>query len=89
MTNILYYIIHIVQYKYCNLIVWVHGSVGQPKASKPEIPGTTTGSSCFSLVFIKNFINDKSKHKNKMLLFVLYGPGFLTVIYNMYTSMTF
>ena len=31
-----------------------HGSVEQPKASKPEVPGSTTGSSRFSLVFIKN-----------------------------------
>ena len=41
----------------------VYGSVGQPKAYKPEVPGSTLGSSCFSLVFIKNLINDKSKHK--------------------------
>ena len=46
-------------------------SVGQPKASKPEVPGLTSDSSCFSLVFIKNVITDISKHK-KMLLFVLY-----------------
>ena len=37
----------------------VDGSVGQPKASKPEVPGSTPDSSCFSLVFIKNLINDK------------------------------
>ena len=24
---------------------WVDGSVGQPKASKPEVPGSTPGSS--------------------------------------------
>ena len=53
----------------------VDGSVGQPKASKPEVPGTTPDSSCFSLVFIKNLINDKSKHKNKnvTICFVLSG----------------
>ena len=28
-----------------------------------------------SLVFINNLINDKSKHKKQMLLFVLYCPG--------------
>ena len=39
--------------------------MGQPKASKPEVSGSTPGSSCFSLVFIKNLINDKSKHKKK------------------------
>ena len=38
---------------------WVDGSVGQPKASKSEVPGPTPGSSCFSLVFIENLINDK------------------------------
>ena len=52
------------------------GSMAQwkkPKASKPEVPGSTPGSSCFSLVFIKNLINDISKNKKKkMLLFVLY-----------------
>ena len=42
-----------------------YGSVGQPKARKPEVPGSTPGSSYFSLVFIKNLINDKSKHKKK------------------------
>ena len=41
---------------------------------------------CFSLVFIKNLINDKSKHKNVIIYIVLYwGPS---VIYNMYKSMT-
>ena len=35
----------------------VYGSVGQPKASKPEVPGSSPGSTCFSLVFIKNLIN--------------------------------
>ena len=74
---------------YVGILSGVDGSVGQPKASKPEVPGSTPDSSCFSLVFIKNLINDKSKHKKKkMLLFVLYCPGLLTVIYNMYKSMT-
>ena len=63
----------------------VDGSVGQPKDSNPEVPSSTPGSSCFSLVFIKNLIHDKSKHKKKTLLFVLYCPG-LTVIYNMYMA---
>ena len=53
------------------------------KASKPEVLGTTPGSSCFSLVFIRNL-----KHKKQNLLFVLYCLGPLTVIYTMYTSMT-
>ena len=66
----------------------VYGSVGQPKASKPEVPGSTPDSSCFSLVFIKHLINNKSKQKKKMLLFVLYFLGPLTVIYDMYKSMT-
>ena len=45
------------------------------KASKPEVPGSTPDSSCFYLVFIKNLINDKSKHKNKnvTICFVLSG----------------
>ena len=34
----------------------VHGSAGQPKASKPEVPGSTSCSYCFSLVFINNLI---------------------------------
>ena len=42
------------------------GSMAQSKASKRDVPDSTPGSSCFSLVFIKNLINDKSKHKNKM-----------------------
>ena len=37
----------------------VYGSAGQPKTSKPEVPSKTVGSSYFSLVFIKNLINDK------------------------------
>ena len=37
-----------------------HGCPTFAKASKPEFPGSTQGSSCFSLVFIKNLINDKS-----------------------------
>ena len=37
----------------------------QSKANNPEVPGSTPGSSGFSLVFIKNLINDKSKHKKK------------------------
>ena len=45
------------------------------KASKPELPGSTREISCVSLVFIKNLINDKSKHNKKMLLFVLYCPS--------------
>ena len=55
---------------------------------KPEVPGSTPDSSCFSLVFIKNLINDKSKHKktNVNIFFVLSGAP--QVIYNMYKSMT-
>ena len=34
-------------------------------AYKPEVPSSTPDSSCFSLVFIKNLINDTSKHKKK------------------------
>ena len=63
----------------------VYGSVGQPKASQPDLPSLTPGSSCFSLVFIKNLINDKSKHDNKnvAICIVLSLTGPLTVIYNM------
>ena len=53
---------------YINIYLYlsgVYGLVGQPKASKPEVTGSTPGSSCFSLVFIKKLINVKSKHKNK------------------------
>ena len=78
-------------------VAGVDGSVGQPKASKPwlaEVQGSTPGmpdkncSSCFSLVFIKNLINDKSKHKKKNVTIFLYCPGLLTVIYNIYNSIT-
>ena len=48
----------------------VYGSVRQPKASKPEVPGSTPGSSCFSLAFIENLINEKSK--NKIFFYYLY-----------------
>ena len=48
----------------------VDGSVGQPKASKPEVPCTTPDSSCFSLVFFKNLIHDKSKHKKKICYYL-------------------
>ena len=42
----------------------VYGSVGQPKSSKPEVQGSTPGSSCFSLVFIKNiFTNNQEFNK--------------------------
>ena len=60
----------------------MYGSVGQPTASKPsadlqvlDIPSSTPGSSCFSLVFIKTLINDKSKHKktNVTICIVLSG----------------
>ena len=34
-------------------------------ASKPEVPRSTSRSSYFSLVFINNLINDKSKNKKK------------------------
>ena len=69
-------------YAWC---IWSSGI----KASKPEVPGSILGSFCFSLVFVKNLINNISKYKNKMLLFVLYCPGPLTVMYNMYKSMTY
>ena len=42
-------------------------------------------SGSFSLVFINNLINDTLYH---LLLFVLYCQGYITVIYNMYNSMT-
>ena len=71
----------------------VYGSVRQPKSSKPEVPCSTPGSSYFSLVLIKNLINDKSKHKKKSITICIVlsagqcsGP--LAVIYNMYKSMT-
>ena len=57
------------------------GPMGQPKSSKPEVRGSTPGSSCFSLVFIKNLINDKSKHKRKQKCYNLFFIV-LSVIYN-------
>ena len=65
----------------------VYGSVGKPKASKPEVQGSTPVSSCFSLVIIKILINDKSKHKNKNVTICIVLSGALTVIYNMYKFM--
>ena len=50
----------------------VDGSVGQPKASKPEVPGSIPVSSCFSLVFIKNLINDQNiRQKYYYLYFIV------------------
>ena len=66
----------------------VDGSVGQPKASKPEVLDSTPSSSCCSIVFIKNLINDKSKHKEKYVTICIILSGPLTVIYNMYKSIT-
>ena len=65
----------------------VYGSMGQPKASKPEVPSTTPGSSCFSLVFQelnKRFI--KTQENKDYFLYCIVQS--LTVIYNMYKSMT-
>ena len=62
--------------------LWLSGKVS--KASKRDVLSSTRGGSCFSLVFINNLINNKSKHKNFFLLFMLYCPGSLTIIYNMY-----
>ena len=66
---------HISLYYSYIYISGVDGSVGQPKASKPEVPCSTPDIYCFSLVFIKNLINDKSKHKKKnvTICFVLSG----------------
>ena len=63
----------------------VYGSVDLSKACNSEVPSLTPCSSCFSLLFINNLINDKSKHKKNCLLFIFYFPP--TVIYNMYKSM--
>ena len=37
----------------CVWDLWLSGTI---KASKPEVLGSTPGSSCFSLVFINNLI---------------------------------
>ena len=63
--------------------------MGQPKASKPGNLHVTPRSYCYSCVFIKNLINDKSKHKKKNVtmvtnILVLYCHVPLTFIYNMY-----
>ena len=49
--------------------------MGKAKASKSEVPDSTPGSSCFSLVFIKNLINDKSKHKKKNITICIVLSG--------------
>ena len=49
-----------------------YGSVVQPKSSKREDQGPTPGS--FSLMFIKNLINNKSKQKKKNVTNVFYCP---------------
>ena len=53
----------------------LYGSVAQLKASKPEVPVSTPGSSCFSLEFINNLINDKSKHKKKNVTICIVFSG--------------
>ena len=63
----------------------VCGSVRQLKASKSEVPCSTPDSCCFYLV-IKNYINDRSKHKKTKCYYLFCIV--LTVIYNMYKSMT-
>ena len=42
-----------------------------------------------SHVFIKNLIYIKSKHKKQNITFILYCPGRLAFIYNMYKSMNY
>ena len=66
---------------YVCYMYWVYVSVGQPKASKPEV--SVGMQFFFSLVFIKNLKNDKLN----IICIVLSGP--LTVIYNMYKYMTY
>ena len=61
----------------------VYDSVGQPKASKPEVPVSTAGGSCFSIVFIANLINyisnyyrifiNQNARRNVTILIVLSG----------------
>ena len=62
----------------------VYDSMGQPKASKPDVPGSTPGSSCFSLVFIKNLIkvNQNTIIKCYYLYCIVRGPSqlFITCI---------
>ena len=53
------YIIYIYIYIYI-IRYGVYGSMGQPKANNLEVPDSTPGSYCFSLVFIKKLVNDKS-----------------------------
>ena len=65
MTIINIKVFNIYIYIYIYIFVWGRWLSGTIKASKPEVPGSTPDSSCFSLVFIKNLINDKSKHKKK------------------------
>ena len=45
--------------------------MGQPKASKPEVPGSTLDSSCFSIEFITKLITINRNTRTKVLLFVL------------------
>ena len=60
---------------YIYILCGVYGSVGQSKASKPEDLYSIPISYCFSLVFIKNLIHNKSKYKknNVTIYFVLSG----------------
>ena len=48
-----------VHYIYIVYMSGVDGPAGQHKACKQEVPDSTPGSSSFSLVFIKNLIDDK------------------------------
>ena len=65
-----YYSIRIRVCVYMVHLSGVYGSVGQKKASKPEIWCSTLGSSCFYLVFIKNLKTIKQKIQEKNVLFV-------------------
>ena len=71
------------------LTIYFDGSIAvkQSKASYRHVPGSTLGSSCFSLVFIENLVYIKSKYKTNILLFVYYYYCLQlswVVIYNMY-----
>ena len=68
-----------------------YGPVVQPKASKPEVPDSTPGSYCVSIMH-KHVYQELNKRYIKTqetnITICIVFSGALAVIYNMYKSMT-
>ena len=64
--------------------IYIYGSVEQAKSSKREVTSSTPGSSCVSLVFTENLINNKSRHKKEQLYYSYCIVRVPRSFYNMY-----